>query len=51
MEIVAPFVADEEAAVAVQPGKGALNDPAMSPELRLGLDAWASDTRGDVSAT
>jgi hypothetical protein len=51
VEIVAAFVPNEETTVAVQPGKGALNNPPVSTEFRLGLDAWASDARGDVSAT
>ena len=50
MEIVATLVADEEATVAVEPGESTLHDPPMASELRLGVDAWTSDTRGDVSA-
>lgn len=51
MEIVAAFVADEEATVAVEPSESALNDPSVSAEFRLGLDAWASDARRDVPST
>jgi hypothetical protein len=51
VEIVAAFVADEEASVAVEPGEGALHDPPVSAEFRLGVDARASDARGDVPST
>ncbi len=50
MEIVAAFVADEEASVAVEPGERALHDPPVAAEFRLGVDARASDARSDVPA-
>jgi hypothetical protein len=49
VEIVAAFVADEEASVAVEPGEGALHDPPVPAEFGLGVDARASDARGDVA--
>ena len=51
MEVIASFVANEEAAIAVQPGEGTLDDPTVASELRFRLDAGASDARGDVSAS
>lgn len=49
MEIVAAFVADKETSVAVQPGKGPFDDPAVSAKPGLGLDAVAGDAWGDVA--
>ena len=51
MEIVPALVADEEAAVAVQPGEVALDNPAVPSELGAGIDAGAGDPRGDVAAS
>src|SRR3954451_3893903 len=49
MEVVKALEADEETAVAMQPGEGALNDPAVTAEPGAGLDALACDARGDPS--
>jgi energy-coupling factor transporter ATP-binding protein EcfA2 len=49
VEVVEPLVADEEASVAMQPGEGALDDPAVAAEFGRGLDALARDARGDAS--
>src|SRR5215208_7044691 len=51
MEVGVPFVADGEASAAVEPGDGALDDPAMTPELRAGLDALAGDAAEDAPAS
>src|SRR4051794_14801108 len=51
MEVVAAFEADEQASVAVQPGKVALDDPAVTTEFGAGLDALAGDARGDAATT
>lgn len=50
MQVGVPFVAHQEAAVAVQPGEGALDHPAVAPQLLAGLDAPAGDARGDMAA-
>jgi len=50
MDIGAAFVTGGESAVrAVKPGEGALDDPAMAPELDLGLDAAPCDARYDAA--
>ena len=48
VEIVATFVADEEAPVPVQPGEVTLNHPAMSAQPGLGVDPLAGDPRRDL---
>ncbi len=49
VEVIAAFVADEEASVAMQPGEGTLDDPAVSAELGFRLDAFARDARDDLA--
>src|SRR5688500_13828228 len=44
------LVADEQAAVAVQPGEGALGDPPVAAEALARVDAAAGDARDDVPA-
>jgi len=51
VQIVAALEANEEATVAVQPGKVAFDDPAVTTEPGGGVEAGAGDPRGDVSAT
>src|SRR4051812_39760415 len=43
VEVIEAFVADEEASVPMEPGEGAFDDPAISAEFGLGLDAFARD--------
>ena len=43
------FVADDEAAEAVEPGDGTLDDPSVSPEFLAALDAAPCDAGGDTS--
>ena len=43
------FVADGESAVAEQPGDGAFDDPAVSAESIVGLDALTRDADADVA--
>lgn len=50
VDVEASFVADCEAAEAVQPGKGSLDDPAMASKLLAGLDAASCDTSLDASS-
>ena len=45
MDVVAAVGADEEAAAVVQPGEGALDNPAVSAEARAVLGLAASDDR------
>ena len=47
MDLVAAVVADEEAFVVVEPGEGALDDPADSAEPRAVLALSPSDLRFD----
>ena len=49
VEIIAALEADEQAAVAMQPGKIPLDHPAVSAEFGLGLDALAGDAGGDAA--
>jgi hypothetical protein len=51
VDFVAAVVADEQSLVVVQPGEGALNDPAHSPESGAVLGLAASDLRVDVAGT
>jgi hypothetical protein len=51
VDLVAAVVADEQSLVVVQPGEGALNDPAHSPESGAVLGLAASDLRVDVAGT
>src|SRR5215207_322895 len=47
---VVALEADEEPAVAVQPGEGALGDPPVPAELLAGVDLRAGDPRPDAAA-
>jgi hypothetical protein len=44
------FIADRETPEAVEPGKGALDHPAIAPERLAGLDPPASDAAADATA-
>ena len=44
MDVGAPLVPDGEASEAVEPGEGALDDPAVAARLVAALDALAGDT-------
>jgi len=48
MEISPAFVADAESFELVEPGEGALDDPAGAPESRAVCDATAGDERLDA---
>ena len=39
VDVVAPFIADAQAAAAMQPGQGAFDDPAMAAEALASLTA------------
>ena len=47
MDVGAPLIADGEAAELGKPSEGALDDPAMAPELLAGFDAASGDPRRD----
>ncbi len=49
MHVRAAFVADEQALEVVQPGEGALDDPAVTPQTGAVLGLPASDHRLDAS--
>ena len=49
MDVETSFVADREAAEAVQPGKGPLDNPAIMPKLLAGFDAASCDAGLDAS--
>jgi len=49
MNIGPSLVADGQAAEATQPGQGALDHPAMSPQPRARVDALAGDTNLDMA--
>src|SRR5947209_3506740 len=48
MQGVVAVVAHQQAAVAVQPGEGAFNDPPIAPQFLAGLDAASGNARDDV---
>src|SRR5438128_8323685 len=48
MERIVAFVADQQAAVAVQPGEGALDYPPVPTQALAGVDEAAGDARDDV---
>lgn len=50
VNVEASFVADGEAAEAVQPGEGPLDDPAMTAELLAGFNAASCDAGFDAPA-
>jgi hypothetical protein len=49
MEVGATLVADGEAAEAVEPGQGALNDPPMSAQFLAGVDALPRNADADMA--
>ena len=51
MDVTSAFVARHEPAVAVDLGKGALDDPSVSAQLLAGLDAAAGDAGSDPATT
>lgn len=51
VDVVASFPADPEAAEAVEPGDGALDDPAVAAETRSVGDTSAGDHRFDALGT
>ena len=51
MDLVAAVVADEESFVLVEPGEGALDDPADAAETGAVLGLTASDLRGDPESS
>ena len=50
VDVASALVASDEPAVAVDPGEGALDDPAMSAQLLAGLDAASGDAGRDPAA-
>ncbi len=50
VDVGAPFVTHEQAAVSVQPGDGALDDPAVPAEPLGGLDAASGDPGRDAAS-
>src|SRR5688500_10245796 len=48
MEVGVALVAEGEASETVEPGDGALDDPAVAAELGAGLDALAGDAADDA---
>ena len=50
MDIGAPFIANRQPPIAVEPGQGALDHPAMPTESFAGVDALAGDAHPDVAA-
>lgn len=48
MHVGAALPADEQATVAMQPGEGALDLPAVSPEAFFGINPRTSDARADA---
>lgn len=51
IEVGVPFVSDDEASELVDPGEGALDDPAVSAETLAALDAAAGDAGRDPAGT
>src|SRR5688572_18648489 len=51
MDVGPPFIANGEATKAVEPGQGALDDPAVTTQALAGVDALAGDADPDVAAT
>ena len=49
MDVVAAVGADEQPAAVMEPGEGALDDPAMTPEAGAVLGLAASDERLDAT--
>jgi hypothetical protein len=50
MQLLPALVADRQAAVAVEPGEGALHHPAVPPQVGLALHALAGDAALDAAA-
>ena len=51
MDVGTPFIANGEATIAVEPGQGALDDPATATQALAGVDALAGEADPDVAAT
>jgi hypothetical protein len=51
VDLVAAVVTDEQPLEVVQPGAGALDDPADAPQSRAVLGLAASDLRRDATST
>ena len=51
IDVGASFVADGQAAVAVQPGEGAFHHPAVPPEVGAALDPPPGDAWDDAAGT
>ena len=49
MDVGAALIADRQPAEAVEPGQGALHDPAMPTQAFAGVDAFAGDADPDVT--
>ena len=51
MDVASSFVADDQAAEAVEPGMGSLDHPAVPAEALAALDAFAGDAGDDAAGT
>ncbi len=51
MDVGAALIAHGQAAIAVQPGQRALDDPTVATEVLAGVDPFAGDAHPDVAAT
>ncbi len=51
VDVGAPLISYGETPEAIEPGEGAFDNPAMSPELFLALDALAGNTQADAALT
>jgi hypothetical protein len=49
VDVAAPFPADGQASMPIEPGEGALDDPAVTSEALAGLDPRARDPGGDAA--
>jgi len=49
MDIVSPFIANFQPAIAIEPGQGPLHDPTMAAQALAGIDLAPRNTRGDAS--
>ncbi len=49
MDVSAAFIADDQPLHLVEPGEGALHNPAVLPEPLAGVDAWSRDSALDPS--
>src|SRR5918998_4590552 len=51
MDVGPAFVADSQAAIAIEPGEGALDDPAVPSQTLARVDALAGDAHPDVPSS